>query len=57
LLWKWKLKVGDLGFNLSDGMPHHMDLRFADDILLFDTFCTVGFGSGKTVVYLGGRTV
>ena len=32
---KWRLKVGDLGFDLSDGMPHRIDLRFADDILLF----------------------
>ena len=29
------MKVGDLGFDLSDGMPHLIDLRFADDILLF----------------------
>ena len=27
---KWKLKVGDLGFDLSDGMPHVIDLRFAE---------------------------
>ena len=32
---KWKLKVGDLGFDLSDGMPYLIDLRFADDILFF----------------------
>ena len=32
---KWRLKVGDLGFDLWDGMPHLIDLRFADDILLF----------------------
>ena len=32
---KWRLKVGDLDFDLSDGMPHLIDLRFADDILLF----------------------
>ena len=32
---KWRLKVGDLGFDLLDGMPHLIDLRFADDILLF----------------------
>ena len=31
---KWRMKVGDLGFDLSDGMPHLIDLRFAD-ILLF----------------------
>ena len=31
---KWRLKVGDLRFDLSDGMPHLIDLRFADDILL-----------------------
>ena len=31
---KWRMKVGDLGFDLSDGMPHLIDLRFADDILL-----------------------
>ena len=29
------MKVGDLGFDLSDGMPHLIDLRFANDILLF----------------------
>ena len=34
-MWKWRLKVGDLGFDLSDGMPHLIDLRFANDILLF----------------------
>ena len=28
------MKVGDLRFDLSDGMPHLIDLRFADDILL-----------------------
>ena len=32
---KWRMKVGDLGEDLSDGMPHLIDLRFADDILLF----------------------
>ena len=32
---KWRMKVGDLGFDLSDGMPHFIDLRFADGILLF----------------------
>ena len=32
---KWRLKVGDLGFDLLDGMPHFIVLRFADDILLF----------------------
>ena len=32
---KWRLKVGDLGFDLSDGLPHLIDLRFADDLLLF----------------------
>ena len=32
---KWRLKVGDLGFDLSDGMPHLIDLRFADDIFFF----------------------
>ena len=32
---KWRMKVGDLGFDLSDGMPHLIDPRFADDILLF----------------------
>ena len=31
----WRLKVGDLGFDLSDGIPHLIDLRFANDILLF----------------------
>ena len=32
---KWRLKVGVLGFDSSDGMPHLIDLRFANDILLF----------------------
>ena len=32
---KWRLKVGDLGFDLLDGMPHLIDLRFADEILFF----------------------
>ena len=32
---KWRLKVGDLGFDVSDGMPHRMNLRFADDMLFF----------------------
>ena len=32
---KWKLQAGDLGFDLSDGMPYLIDLRFADDILFF----------------------
>ena len=32
---KLKLKVGGLGFDLWDGMPHPIDLRFADDILPF----------------------
>ena len=32
---KWRMKVGDLGFDLSDGVPHLIDLRFADDIRLF----------------------
>ena len=32
---KWRMKVGDLGFDLSDGMPQLIDPRFADDILLF----------------------
>ena len=31
---KWRLKVADLGFDLSNVMPHLTDLRFADDILL-----------------------
>ena len=35
---KWRLKVGDLGFDLLDGMPHLIDLRFADDILFFRFF-------------------
>ena len=32
---KWRLKVGDFGFGLSDGMPHLIELRFVNDILLF----------------------
>ena len=36
---KWRLKIGDLGFHffLSNGMPHLIDLRFADVILFFAT--------------------
>ena len=32
---KCRLKVGDFGFDLSDGMLHLIDLRFANNILLF----------------------
>ena len=34
-LRKCRLKVGDLGFDLLDVMPHLIDLRFVDDILFF----------------------
>ena len=32
---EWRLKVGDLGFDLSNGMPHLMNLQFANDTLFF----------------------
>ena len=32
---KWKVKVGDLAFDLSYGMPLPIVFRFADDILFF----------------------
>ena len=32
---RWRSRVEHLGLNLGDGMSHLLDLRFADDILLF----------------------
>ena len=32
---RWRSQVEHLGLNLGDGMSHLLDLRFADDILLF----------------------
>ena len=32
---RWRGQVEHLGLNLGDGMSHLLDLRFADDILLF----------------------
>ena len=32
---KWRLKVADSAFDLSDGMLHLIDLIFANDILIF----------------------
>ena len=32
---RWRSQVEHLGLNLGDGMLHLLDLRFADDILLF----------------------
>ena len=32
---KWGHAVGQAGIDLMDGVPHLIDLRFADDILLF----------------------
>ena len=31
---KWWLKIGDVGFDLLDGMPHFIDI-LADDIYFF----------------------
>ena len=32
---EWRAEVGNVGFNLMDGGPNLLDLRFADDILVF----------------------
>ena len=32
---EWRAAVGNMGFNLMDGGPNLLDLRFADDILIF----------------------
>ena len=32
---EWRAEVGNMGFNLMDGGPNLLDLRFADDILIF----------------------
>ena len=32
---EWRAEVGNMGFNLMDGGPDLLDLRFADDILIF----------------------
>ena len=32
---EWEAEVGKTGFNLMDGSPNLLDLRFADDILVF----------------------
>ena len=34
---KWRTKVGDLGLDLDDTWMPLVDLRYADDILLFGT--------------------
>ena len=31
----WRASVGQVGFDLGDGLPRLLDLRLADDILLF----------------------
>ena len=31
VMQKWRLKVADLAFDLSDGMPHLIDSIFAND--------------------------
>ena len=32
---EWRAEVGNIGFNLMDGGPNLLDLRFTDDILKF----------------------
>ena len=32
---EWKAEVGNTGFNLMDGSPNLLDLRLADNILVF----------------------
>ena len=32
---EWRAEVGNVGFNLMDGGPNLLDVRFADDILAF----------------------
>ena len=32
---EWRAEVGNVGFNLMDGVPTLLDLRFADDLLIF----------------------
>ena len=32
---RWRSQVEHLGLDLGDGMSHLLDVRFADDILLF----------------------
>ena len=32
---EWRAEVGNVGFNLMDGGPNLLDVRFADDILIF----------------------
>ena len=32
---KWKLRVGHAGWDLGDNMPNLLEVRFADDLLLF----------------------
>lgn len=32
---RWRARVATAGVDLGDGMPNLIDLRFADDILLF----------------------
>ena len=41
---RWRSRVEHFGLNLGDGMSHLLDLRFADDILLFKESAQV-FGS------------
>ena len=35
----WRAKMGTQGLNLHDGMNALLDLRFADDLLVFATSC------------------
>ena len=37
LQWAMRSSVGQVGFDLGDGLPRLLDLRLADDILLFCT--------------------
>ena len=62
---KWRHAVGQAGIDLMDGGPNLLDLRFADDILIFarsrqelghlsfDRFIDDTFGTGRFAVECG----
>ena len=64
---KWRNAVGQAGIDLMDGGPNLLDLRFADDILIFarsrhgigtfDRFILAQAVSAQAVSALGGRVV
>ena len=37
-LGQWRTEIGNAGFDLGDALGNLVDLRFADDILLFAKF-------------------